>query len=243
MKKTIAVLFAIASAAVFASMNDVGVSFNSLYTADVDRYADGKQVRDGEWYALVCTKDGVKEIVDAASLAKDGRCPRCIFTIYGKDIESGKYSGGVLEVCLLDTRDFTADASGATLDKTTKEVDGKKLPTIVNVMAKASGTIDIAAGSPISPAEVSVSASAYYLEAAGVEPPEVTDIKVVGDEVLVTVANTFPFVGYTLQSGDDKFSFMVLPDVKSVNGSASGTITLKAPKKDGAQFFKVSSIQ
>ena len=243
MKKTIAVLFAIASAAVFASMNDVGVSFNSLYTADVDRYADGKQVRDGEWYALVCTKDGVKEIVDAAPLAKDGRCPRCIFTIHGKDIESGKYSGGVLEVCLLDTRDFTADASGATLDKTTKEVDGKKLPTIVNVMAKASGTIDIAAGSPISPAEVSVSASAYYLEAAGVEPPEVTDIKVVGDEVLVTVANTVPFVGYTLQSGDDKFSFMVLPDVKSVNGSASGTITLKAPKKDGAQFFKVSSIQ
>ena len=36
MKKTIAVLFAIASAAVFAGMNDVLVSFNSLYTPDTE---------------------------------------------------------------------------------------------------------------------------------------------------------------------------------------------------------------
>ena len=238
MKKTIAALFAIASAAVFADMNDVGVSFNSLYTPDVDRYADGTQVLDGEWYALVCTKDGKAEIVDAAPLAKNGRCPRCIFTIKGNDIE--KYSGGVLEVYLLDTRDFGVDASGATL---TEKRDEKNYPAVVNVMAAATGAIDMAGGSPISPAEVSVTAGAYDLAAAGVEAPKVTDIKIVGDEVQVTVSGTVPFVGYTLQSGDDKFNFIVLPDVDAVKGDTSGVITLKAPKKDGVQFFKVSSIK
>ncbi len=238
MKKTIAVLFAIVTVAAFADMNDILISFHSLYTPDVDRYADGTQVRDKEWYALVCTKGGVKEIVDAAPLAKDGRCPRYFFTVKGADIE--KYSGGILEICLLDTRDFSVDPSGEEL---TKELDTKGYPSVVNVMATASGAMTTASRAGISPAEVSISAGSYDLASADVKDPTVTDIKVVGDEVLVTVANTVPFVGYTLQSGDDKFSFMALPDVKSVNGNASGTITLKAPKKDGAQFFKVSSIQ
>ena len=237
MKKTIAVLFAIATAAVFADMNDVKISFHSLYTPDVDRYADGTQVLDGEWYALVCTKDGAKEIVDAAPLAVDGRCQRYFFTIKGSDVD--KYSGGVLEIYLLDTRDFVADPAGA---KLTEQRDEKGYP-VVNVMAVASGAMATTSRAIVSPAEDSVTAGAYDLASAGVQAPKVTDIKVVGDEVLVTVENTVPFVGYTLQSGDDAFSFMVLPDVKSVNGSASGTITLKAPKKDGAQFFKVSSIQ
>ena len=72
MKKTIAVLFAIASAAVFAGMNDVLVSFNSLYTPDTDKYADGTTVLDGEWYALVCIKDGKADFTgeDFAVLAK-----------------------------------------------------------------------------------------------------------------------------------------------------------------------------
>jgi hypothetical protein len=238
MKKTIAALFAIASAAVFADMNDVKISFHSLYTPDVDRYADGTQVLDGEWYALVCTKDGKKEIVDAAPLAVGGRCPRYFFTIKGSDVEN--YSGGVLEICLLDTREFGEDSSGA---KLTEKRDEKGYPSVVNVMAAASGAMATTSRAVVSPAEDSVSAGSYDLASAGVNDPTVTDIKVVGDEVLVTVANTVPFVGYTLQSGDDKFSFMALPDVKSVNGNASGTITLKAPKKDGAQFFKVSSIQ
>lgn len=240
MKKTIAVLLVLASAAVFADMNDVGVSFNSLYTPDVDRYADGTQVLDGEWYALVCAKDGKKEIVDAAPLAKNGRCPRCIFTIHGDDIKNGKYSGGVLAVYILDTRDFDVDASGAML---TEKRDEKGYPSVVNVMAAASGVIDIAGGSPISPAEVSVSAGAYDLEAAGVDAPKITDIKVVGDEVQVTVSDTVPFVGYTLESGDDKFNFIVLPGADTVKGDTSGVITLTAPKKNGAQFFKVSSIK
>ena len=61
MKKTIAVLFAIASAAAFAGMNDLIVSFS---TPGPDKYADGTEVKVGECYSLVYTKaDGSQEIV------------------------------------------------------------------------------------------------------------------------------------------------------------------------------------
>ena len=234
MKKTIAALFAIASAAVFAGINEVRITFS---TPGQDKYADGTTVLDGEWYALVCTKGDTKEIVDASPIAKDGRCPWHTFVI--KEELLDYYAGGVLGVCLLDTRDFGTDPSGATL---TEERDAKGYP-VYNVMAVAKGELKLTSNFATAPANAAVSAGSYALASAGVKDPTVTDIKVVGDEVLVTVANTVPFVGYTLQSGDDKFSFITLPDVKSLNGNASGTITLKAPKKDGAQFFKVSSIQ
>ena len=237
MKKTIAALFAIASAAVFAGMNDVLVSFNSLYAPDTDKYADGTTVLDGEWYALVCTKDGKQEIVDAAPLAKNGHCPRFIFTI--KEDELAKYEGGILGVYLLDTRDFAVDPSG---EKLTESRDEKGYP-VYNAMASASGEMKGVGGFASAPTDVAVSAGSYDLESAGVQAPKVTGITIEGDEVVVTVSDTVPFVGYTLESGSDSFNFMVLPEVDSVNGSATGTITLRAPKKDGAQFFKVSSVK
>ena len=59
MKKTIAALFAVASAAVFAG--DLLISFS---TPGPDKYADGTQVLDGEYYSLVYTKaDGSQEVV------------------------------------------------------------------------------------------------------------------------------------------------------------------------------------
>lgn len=237
MKKTIAALFAIASAAVFAGMNDVLVSFNTLGAQDADKYADGTTVLDGEWYALVCIKDGVREIVDAAPLAKNGHCPRFIFTIKEGDVE--KYKGGILGVCLLDTRDFAVDPLGKML---TVLRDEKGYP-VYNAMAAASGEMKGVGGFSSASTDVAVSAGSYDLEAAGVQAPKVTDITIEGDEVVVTVSDTVPFVGYTLESGSGSFNFMVLPEVGSVNGSSTGTITLRAPKKDGAQFFKVSSVK
>ena len=237
MKKTIAVLFAIASAAVFAGMNDVLVSFNSLYTPDTDKYADGTTVLDGEWYALVCIKDGKADIVDAASLAKDGRCPRYVFTIDESKLDA--YAGGVLGVYLLDTRDFSADPSGK---KRTENLGENGYP-VYNAMAATKGEMKRTGNFASATAGTSVSAGSYDLAAAGVKSPKVTSIDVSGDEVVVTVSDTVPFVGYTLESGDGAFNFMVLPGADTSNGNATGVITLKAPKKDGAQFFKVSSIK
>ena len=61
--------------------------------------------------------------------------------------------------------------------------------------------------------------------------------------MIVTVKDTVPFVGYTLQSGADVKSFAVPAGATALNGNASGEINLVAPKKDGAQFFKVSTVK
>ena len=235
MKKTIAVLLALASAAVFAAgMGDVRITFSS---SGPDKYADGTTVLDGEWYALVCIKGDSKQIVDAGSLAVGGRCPWRTFCVKSEDV--GKYAGGVLAVCLLDTRDFTGDPTGLTLT-TVRGEDGYP---VYNAMAIASGEMKASGGFGTASADVAISAGAYDLEAARVPTPKVTGINVEGDEVLVTVSDTVPFVGYTLESGDTAFNFMVLPKVNPVSGDASNTITLKAPKAEGGQFFKVSSIK
>ena len=61
MKKTIAVLLAISSAAVFAGANDLLVTFS---TPGTDKYADGKTVLEGETYGLFYTdENGVQESV------------------------------------------------------------------------------------------------------------------------------------------------------------------------------------
>ena len=78
---------------------------------------------------------------------------------------------------------------------------------------------------------------------ANIPKPVVSGIKVVGANVIVTVKNTVPIVGYTLQAGSEVSNFAVPEGASSSAGSASDEINLVAPKKEGAQFFKVSTIK
>lgn len=233
MKKTIAVLFALLSAAVFAGANDLLVLF---YTQGPDKYADGTTVLDNECYALVYTKDGQQETVLVYPGAKDGKCPPVLFSV-DETQDLPKYQGGEWGVYLLDTRDFAKDASGKTLSG----VDEKGQPKVVNVKAAVGTGIASAGGFNTAKASGGVAAGAYDL--ATIPQPKVTGIKVVGANVVVTVANTVPFVGYTLQSGSDVKNFSVPEGAKSLNGDATGEINLVTPKKEGAQFFKVSTIK
>jgi hypothetical protein len=59
----------------------------------------------------------------------------------------------------------------------------------------------------------------------------------------VTVKDTVPFVGYTLQCGKDVSKFEIPEGATASNGKADDEITLVTPKKDGAQFFKVSTVK
>ena len=233
MKKTIAVLFALLSAAVFAGANDLLVLF---YTKGPDTYADGKAVLENECYALVYTKDGKQDTVLVYPGAKDGKCPPVLFTI-----DEGKlsdYQGGEWGVYLLDTRDFAKDASGETLSG----VDDKTgLPKLVNVKAEVGGGIASVSGFKTAATSGGVAAGSYDL--AEVPQPTVTGIKVVGANVVVTVANTVPFIGYTLKSGSDVKNFAVPEGAATLSGDAAKEINLVTPKKDGAQFFKVSTIK
>ena len=232
MKKTIAVLFALVTAAVFAGANDLLVMF---YTSGPDKYADGATVLDNECYALVCSKGDKQDTVLVYPGAKDGKCPPVLFTIDENDIS--KYEGGTWGVYLFDTRDFEKDPTGKTLSG----VDEAGQPKVVNVKAVVGDGIANASGFESAASKTGVAAGAYDL--SDVPQPKVTGIKIVGANVVVTVANTLPFVGYTLQSGNDVSNFAVPAGSASVSGDAAKEINLVTPKKDGAQFFKVSTIK
>lgn len=235
MKKTIAALFAVAATAAFAGANDLLIMFS---TPGVDKYADGTTVLDGESYALVWTPtEGAQETVLSVPLAKDGKCPPVLFVVDEND--APKYTDGTWGVFLLDSRDFAKDASGKTL----AALDEKGQPKVVNVKASVADGLAKTSGFESAVAGKGVSAGEYDLEGANIPKPVVSGIKVVGANVIVTVKNTVPFVGYTLQAGSDVSNFAVPEGASSAAGNASDEINLVAPKKDGAQFFKVSTIK
>ena len=235
MKKTIAVLFALMTAAVFAGANDLLVMF---YTPGPDKYADGTVVLDGECYSLIWTDaNGKQTPVITVPAAKNGKCNPILFTIDENDVSN--YEGGTWGVYLLDSRDFAKDAAGKTL----AALDEKGYPSVVNVKAAVGEGVTSAGGFESVVSKTGVAAGSYDLASADVPTPQVTGINVVGANVIVTVKNTVPFVGYTLQSGSDVSSFAVPAGATSANGNASGEINLVTPKKGGAQFFKVSTVK
>ena len=99
MKKTMVFGFAAALAsAAFAAQNDALVSFSSK---GPDAYADGTTVLDGECYALVWMSGGASgltvaadgsatggEIVLAAPVARNGRCPKVVFEVDANDMKT-----------------------------------------------------------------------------------------------------------------------------------------------------------
>ena len=230
MKKTIAAICAFASAVAVAGMNDLLISFS---TPGPDKYADGTDVQVGECYSLVGTKaDGSQDIVLNYQTKLAGKCSQVVYMV--DEVTAAKYTKW--DVYLTDTRDFAKDGKPAGLDD-------KGQPKVKNVQAPVAAAV-ASSGSQFASATVKegVAAGAYDLAAAEVPQPEVKGIKIVGANVVVTVANTRPFVGYTLVSGSDTTNFSV-PSDKGVNGDLAGEIELVTPKKDGAQFFKVSTVK
>lgn len=230
MKKTIAVLFALLAGVVFAGANDLLIMFS---TPGPDVYADGSAVLDNESYALVWTAaNGEQTTVLTVPVAKDGKCPPVLFDV--DEADAAKYTGGTWGVYLLDTRDFAKDATGKTL--AALKADGQ--PSVINVTAAVTDGLAKSSGFATATSASGVASSAYDL--SEVKSPTVTKIEIVGANVVVTVKDTVPFLSYTLQSGDDVTSFTVPEGADAANGAA-GEIKLVTPKKDGAQFFKVTT--
>ena len=227
MKKTIAALFAITSAAVFAGAGDLLVTFS---TPGIDKYADGNTVLAGESYALVYTKDGVQETVLTYPTREAGRCTPVLFVVDENNVTN--YNGGTWGVYLLDTRDYEVDPTGKTLAKR----EGGQ-PTVVNVKAKAT---DATIKDSMDPASAS---SAVAAEAFEIPQPVVTGIKIDGAYVYVTVKDVVPCLEYTLKSGNDARTFVIPEGVEKDESSTVKEITLTVPKTEGAQFFKVTTIK
>ena len=235
MKKTIAVLFTLLSAAVFAGADkDINISFS---TPGPDQYADGTTVLDNEYYALVWTpaNGGEQAIVCAVKAAKDGKCVPVLFTV---DAET--YKEGTFGVYLLDTRVFATDENG---DTKVTGLAGKFDANSQNVkVAVADGIVSTEGAIVTADASKGVSADGYDLAALEVPVPRVTKIEIESTNIVVTVADTVPFVAYTLQAGSDvKKKFDIPYEATRANGNKGGEIKLVTPKEAGAQFFKVST--
>ena len=241
MKKTVAALAALVSAAAFAGQDDLLITFS---TPGPDVYADGAPVQDGETYALYWTPNNGGDPIPVllAPFAQGGRCIPTLFSIDEKN--KSAYDDGTWSVYLLDTRDFESDPSGKKMKAVTiAEVAKGEKGGAFNAKAKVVDGIVTTGPFNSAPAAPVVAAGDYDLEAAEVPVPRVTGIEVLEDKIAVTVADTRPFVKYTLQSGDDTMKFSVPEGVEDSNGKTGAEIKLVTPKKDGAQFFKVSTIK
>lgn len=222
-------------------------------TTGPDRYADGTTVLDGESYALVWTREGVPfagfnvdgSVVDAANaallyagpLAKGGRCEP-LKVVVDPLLLKGYLANGALSLHLLDTRAWTADgaasvAGAARVQGATRVTEG------VAVAADAAGPFRSATGG---------TAGAHPLYAASavgddVPAPRITGLRVEGDEIVLTVANTVRALNYAVSAGATPAADEDAHASAPVSGAASAdaTVELRVPRdpKAAAQFFRV----
>ena len=69
--------------------------------------------------------------------------------------------------------------------------------------------------------------------------PKITAIKVIGDNVYLTVANTVPYLQYNVAAGETPAAQSGAAAQAPVNGDAAKEITLIVPKNGDKNFFKV----
>ena len=225
---------AVFAAGAFADAANVLISFST----EADYYADGKQVIDGEWYALCWspretfsgldlnynTLKSDEKLLILAPLAKGGRCPYVLFQIDSKEAPKG----GNYFVYLLDTRDVTG-ASPASAK--TDETSGRCVPDgVVNgSVAAQCFTASASVGS-----NIATGASAANGSWSAVQP-RITAFEVKGAEVKITVAGMMSGLTYKVNMGevlDNMTSYEVTPQN---DGSEAYFII----EPDQARFFKI----
>ena len=231
---TVAVFFA---AAALADAANVLVSFSTT----ADKYADGTDVKDGEWYALCWSADEkfdgldldckpvdpAEKVLILAPLAKGGRCPYVVF-----QVDSAKApSGGNYFVYLLDTRDVT---EGAVSAETVAE-DGRRVPAnVVNGSAAAQNyTASASIGSNVATAASAGSVAQADWNAV---QPKIVDFKLVGDaKVRITVEGMMRGLNYTVKMGSNLGNL----EATTIKPEAEdGKAVFYVDDKD-ARFFKV----
>lgn len=254
MKKILVAFGAFAMAFAATADLDTLITFS---TKGPDKYLDGNTVMDGECYALVWAKTGSEfkgltadgkcvdeennALVLVAPIAKDGHCPPVMYVVKATDANFEKYKGGDYGIYLLDTRvaKTETDANGeSTTTYTLAGLQGGK-PKAVNGLAAVQEGVKSDEGEL---ASATTSGSVTVVNAApppaDAPKPEIKAIKIVGDNVFLTVANTVPYIQYNAAASDT-------PDVGSANagkpqsGNSDEDITIVVPKQGDKGFFKI----
>ena len=229
-----------------AVVDDVFISYSTL---GPDCYADGTRVRDGECYALVCTKKGsvfagfsangmvaspeTDDIAVIAPSALDGHCRPVVFALPKDYIEQHRTDEWTVQ--LVDTRNAAGRPVGL--------VDG--VPARINGYGRVEGDISFDAGASVSFGEANVPARVSVASALPpdlVPQPVITDISVREGRVVLTVDETVPFVTYDLVGAETpseltERSSRVAREKR--DGVAGRPVVLEAEAGAEARFFKV----
>ena len=248
----------LSSSFAFAGMQDALMQFS---TTGPDRYADGSVVADGECYALVWSPAGASfsgfnadgtpvspndRVVLAAPLALNGKCRNAVFQVPADEYEALK--GGEWSVCLVDTRTAAGVPAGVR--------DGR--PVRVNRWGAVSGGVRIepkgasnmsvnsqkgmrlaSSGAPDAGGGVAARANVLSAVPDSTRPPQITAIEVGDGEVVLAVADTVPYLSYTIVSGEKPGELKTDYFAEVVDGEANSEIAIGTVKSVKRRFFKV----
>ena len=227
-----------------AGADDALITFSTNGSAP-DRYADGEVVMDGECYALVWSKDGVFEglqadgapidpndrVVLVAAVAQDGHCPEVVFQVSAA--ESAALAAGRYGVLLLDTRERRGGkvAPRGTL--------GGSL-AMVNGFGQVAEGVKVAASEHASIGEIlrpeGQVAGENAAVAANVKQPRIKHIWIEGGNVFLRVENLNGFM--RVQGGDAPDAVLTMGAATQTDGGDADVI-LVAPKVGSSGFYKV----
>ncbi len=256
----VGVVFAVFALASLARADEYGDRVLRFSTAGTDRYADGTIVPDGECYALVWSPAGksfsgfnadgtaaspLDRVVLAGPLALEGRCRDTLFQI-PEDTYAG-LEGGNWAVCLIDTRRANGVPAGVR--------DGK--PLRVNRWGIVTGGVTIKPASAsnfaaaLSMGEKRPRASLAASTPGGVraanlskvpsdaQAPTITAMDLSDGIVTLSVADTVPYLTYTIESGFRLNTFAIDGQADKVDGNANSEIVLETESISPSCFFRV----
>ena len=236
----------------FAGVDNVAITFS---TPGPDTYKDGRTVLDGECYALCWTPTGSAfagidaegkavaptKVVLKAPVAKGGRCPNVLFEI-DESYAKANYPGGTWNVVLLDTRRFATDADGVVQNG----ADGLPVvaswgagSTVVNGYGAAGAAVVGTMGAANAKDAVASGSGAAAPEGYG--NPEITDFKVVGGNVYITVKGSHGSRRYGVRSG--KRVNALAGDGESRYGKTGGELIIVKPQVGESGFFAVEEVK
>lgn len=243
-KRVLPVAAMLLATACFGGADDALITF-STNGAEPDRYADGQVVLDGECYALVWSKDGVFDGINAdgtlvdsedklllvAAVASDGHCPEVVFQLSAKRaaaLANGKYG-----VVLLDTR---INRDGKVVPRGT--VGGKL--SMVNGFGVVTEQMKVAASSHTTISELlkpeGLVADRNAATVANVAQPRIKHIWIEGNNVFLRVENLGGFM--RVQGGGTPNAVMTM-GAATQSEAGTGDVILVAPKVGTSGFYKV----
>ena len=247
-------IFLFCAVAVLAGGLFAGESLKFLFRSTGDTYADGSPVLDGEVYTLVWVADGasfegfkadgslvnpVANEITCITDAENGGCD-VLFIVEGADAKTN----GTYQVFMLDTRVNSTGEDGAVVT-TVKGVDDDGNILSVNGYAPVVSAVfttlshDLVRSDPFE-GNGGGGMVASALPEGEVPQPSISAVTVEKDgSVTIDVANTVPYVQYTISGGASVGAISQKGIATVLNGNAGGTIRLRVANPGECKFFKV----